>query len=725
MASKFSVLFTRSPAITTVMINLPLALLWGLSLMLGQNGLWYGEVLMGTLALFAPGVCWTLILEQLSETPIRPILFSLWTALFTFILTPAAVYGISLGLYKQAPINQPIPSFVLWWAISFVFATVIGVIKRRPTVFHALTKSGDRPPQAEKSLPKELGLIVLGYIIILTANFMLYPLLPEGDSYLLLVKWRLIEANPQLLLAETRTIFLILINLWSHLTSLELYWILKLFLPLSHITIVLSCYLVARKYIANSWYRVVASLSPLLFPVILQEILISRPQSIFLLFFIPGLVIISEVLTESKNRPIQNFRHVYWLFTLLILFTLGIKIHTLFAVMVMICLVSILLFLKEKIKENPLDALLIGLALFALIFPQLISSRLIPDVRRLFQIFIEAIKQSHFDLWFIDHYRNVDGIEVGWPGPLSLFYYGYNLGFAFVILLIWLLLQKKGRALTHFFKREYWGVTFLLVFFFFIAEIAPRFGVAYLPDRAWLFLAFLFCFLIPPILGELSKNNQRYVPWFIGIVCLASVLAGSALTYAKQGWVTPDEVKAAQYIKNNTPENAVIFGPGSMRVMVRYYGRREYVHAPADIFLTAQKNALDSYLAKQQSMYDRAVAAIPEARAGLSTRLSEIASGLINPELPDAQLKQFLDSLSIFTQQEDRYFLDSTKLEELKVTQRRPVYLVYNQNKFNSLYGTRSWWRISNYYGTDVDRLSKTYPVVYNKDGIMLWEAKK
>jgi hypothetical protein len=602
--------------------------------------------------------------------------------------------------------------FLIWWGISLGMAAIVSFIKLQPT--------GLSYASIDQTTKRELKFIIGAYLAIMLINFMLYPLLPEGDGYFVLVKWASIQANPKLFTSDTRGLFLVFLNLSSTLLKIDPYWIFKVFLPLSHIAIVLSCYIFGRSFIPDSRYRILLSLSPLFFPVVLQEILISRPQSILLISFLPSLAIVSDTLGGR-----QNIRQVYWLLALFTIGLIGMKIHTLFAFIAFVSVLSIVIFLKKEIFKRPLDSFIIALSIFVLLFPQISKTRILSDSWDLIKLFAISLRNGHFDIWFIDHYRNVDGVELGWPGMLSLFYYGYNLGLVLPLLLLLSVARKKTTQFKQLFAEKYWAVIFLFAFFFFIAEIAPRFQLAYLPDRAWLFLALILSLLIPLMVMGLKKSfGPRFVN-FLAVICFLSIAAGSGLTYAKQGWVTLEEVKAADFIRTQTPKGAVFLGPGSTGVMVRYYGKRFFEHPADPVFLSGDKDALMAYLKDQEKLYQSGIDEVQKRRLGLHYKLNEIARESVKPSLTDAQLMEFLETLGIYYGQKSSFFVDQGALVDLYPSINRPVYLVYNKNKFSSLYGTRAWWRTSNFYGANIERLNENYPVVYNKNGVIIWEAIK
>jgi hypothetical protein len=704
--------YKKSPTGTIITANAVIAALWSISLLLAHLRIPYFTTLLGIFVLLAPGFCLALLIEQLSKTRAKIIIFIISTVLFSFVLSPTAVWALSTYLLKQSPVNHVVEPFLIWWIICFTITVIVSLINRQSTVLtHSDLNSTEK---------RELGIILGAFCIIAIINFIVYPLLPEGDGYAVLINWHAIQLNPSLLASETRIPFLIFINICADLLKISPYWVLKALLPLSCVTILLSCYLFTQKFIPDSRYRILLSLSPLFFPIILQELLIGRPQSLFLIAFLPSVVISSDILAEKKN-----IHQVYWLLVLCIIGIIGIKIHTLFALIALIGIISIFLFFLPQIIAYPFDSAAIILGLLVLVLPTIAKTRLVPDLLRLIQLFSTMFHLGNFDFWFIDHYRNVDGAEVGWPGLSSLFYYGYNLGLFFPIILIMFAITKRGAGLKKLLNERYWAVLFTLFFFLFIAEIAPRFQLAYLPDRAWLFLSLMLLLLLPLMVKELTKETRRSLLLFISFIGFLSLVAGTVLTYAKQGWVTTNEVAAAPFIKTNTPDNAVFLAQGGTRMMIRYYTQRIGIHSPATIFLTGEKSALADYLKEEEELYLQSLATISQRRANVSTKLAGISQEIKQPNLTDVQLKANLESLNTIYEQKNDYFANNADLNERYPTIGKPIYLIYNQNKFDSLYGKRNWWRTSNFYGAKIERLNQNYPVVYNKNGVTIWEARK
>ncbi len=713
MMSKFMRSVRSSPEPLLLMYaNGILAVLLVVAMMLGQAGVLWLSLPLSIIGLLGPAVCLVIAVEQLAEGDSSLVRFFFTLLLIHLIITPFGTYGVHLLAFGPVPVTQIVESFFVWWALCFFIAAFVVWVKRQPTILRTLSLSS----QTQRELAWISGI----FSVVMIINFILYPLLPEGDGYFYLMKMNDRIANPQLFFEETRQGFFVLIHLLRQVSHSDPYWIFKAVLPLAHFAMVLAAYGLIRPYIGESRYRVLFALSPLCFPVILQEALISRPQSIFLIAFVPFISVMADVMTHSRK-----VRAVYWLITLLIVSGAGIKFHTLFGILPIAVGIALIVYLRHEIAKRPLDAVAITLGLVAVAYPGIAHSRLVPDLQQLAKLFVVAIRRGPFEWWFIDHYRNVDGIEVGWPGISSAFYYGYNMGVFLLPLLFFALLTLILARSFPRFRPQGTAITFLVLFFLFIAEIAPRFSLAYLPDRAWLFLATLLAVLVPALAYPALKKWGK-VGWAIMVIAaVVSVGAGSAITYAKQGWVTSNEVHAAHYMRENLPADAIVIGPSSMQVMVKYYAGRRYDHGHPAMFLHPDQYQLDDYIRENEEAYQNAQEVTRRNRQSLNYRLREVASAVTSMDISDQQLVQYLDGTAALVHSSDAYVTPPPAALDIFTPGNQPIYLVYNREKFSSLYGQRAWWRTSNFYGTNIAALSEIYSVVYDEKGVIVWEAKK
>lgn len=692
--------------------NSALAMALVLGLILGQAGVTWLSLPLSLIGLIGPAFCLVMAIEQMSEGDSSLARFFFTLALLYLIITPLGTYLVHVVAFDPVPVTHIVQSFFVWWALCFFIAECVVGIKRQPTILHTLS--------LDRQTKRELVWISGIFSLVMIANLMIYPLLPEGDGYFYLMKIQERIANPQLFAEETRQGFFVLIHLMSRVSNSDPYWIFKVVLPFAHGIVVLAAYTLIRPHVTESRYRILFSLAPLYFPVVLQEAFISRPQSIFLIAFIPFLSVMADVVTNG-----HKVRAMYWLIALFLISGAGIKIHTLFGLLPVAIAIALIVYLRHEIAKRPLDAVAIILGLAAVAYPGVIHSRLVPDLQQLAKLFVMAMRNGPFEWWFIDHYRNVDGIEVGWPGISSVFYYGYNMGvFLVPVLFFSLATVVRGRSFPRF-RPQGAAITFLVAFFLFIAEIAPRFSLAYLPDRAWLFLALLLAIVVPPLAYPSLKQWGKIGFGLVAIAAITSVAAGSAITYAKQGWVTSNEVKAARYIRDNLPGDAIIIGPSSMQIMVRYYADRPYDHGRPDLFLHPEQYQLDDYLRENEEAYRHILQTVRTNRLNLQFYLREVAEAVARSDVSNAQITQYLDSTAVIVSGTDAYIAPQLKTLDIFMPGDQPIYFVYDRDKFSSLYGQRAWWRTSNFYGADIATLGKIYPVIYDQNGIMIWEVRK
>jgi hypothetical protein len=692
--------------------NVLCALLLLIAIVLGRQGMPWISLPIGLVGLLGPAFSLVIAVEQSAEGDSSFTRFIFTLVLLHLIITPVGTYLIHRVAFGPAPVDMIIQVFFVWWAVCFFVAECVAWMKRQPTVLYTFSLS--------HKIWRELVWISALFCIVMVANFVIYPLLPEGDGYFYLMKIQERITNPLTFVEETRVGFFVFTHLLSQVSHSDPYWIFKIVLPMLHIFAIFAVYSLTRLRITDSRYRVLFALAPLYFPVILQESLISRPQSLFLISFLPFMSVLADVVTRGRSM-----RAVYWLLVLLVISGVGIKIHTLFGLLPVAVGIGLIVYLRHEIAKRPLDAFVIGLGIIALAYPGIVNSRLIPDLQQLARLIVGAFSKGVFEWWFIDYYRNVDGIEVGWPGITAAFYYGYNMGLFLIPLLFFALIAVfRDRSLLRF-RLQGSAITFLVLFFLFIAEIAPRFSLAYLPDRAWLFLALLSAALLPALA---YLGAMRWRAWGFALLVAAGVLSvgvGSGITYAKQGWVTPAEVAAAKYLQGNVPQDAIIIGPSSMQVMVRYYAKREYDHGRPNLFLQPEQYQLDDYIREDRNAYQRVIDTTKSNRSSLRYRLNEVAGAVIRSDITDDQLMQYLDSTAALVHSADSYIAPPADKLDIFMPGNRSIYYVYNREKFSSLYGQRSWWRTSNFYGANVAALSQMYPVIYDQNGTMIWEVKK
>jgi len=336
-----------------------------------------------------------------------------------------------------------------------------------------------------------------------------------------------------------------------------------------------------------------------------------------------------------------------------------------------------------------------------------------------------SLSRFHFDFWFIDSYQNIDGVQMGWPGLMTLLYYGYNLGLFFpVVVIIQFFIKKR----TYTSIKENWLFAVAFFLFLLVAEVFPRIGLAYLPDRAWLFVSLILCFLLPKVIVSTFEDMRLKVAktWIVALIVLSSLLSWS-ITYTKQGWTTGNEYEAAIFVKDKTPKNSVLITQSGNYAMVKYFADRKKSTPDPSFFLDADKISSIEIedVAKQSDSLT------PDQTTNLKNQDNELLNKL-QPIFDASAIGAFevardkIDvnhEISLYLEEKLSY-LNQIAQSELDSS---PIYILYSGDKFTGLYGSRQWWRDSNAYGADISKFDQNplLKKVYDIGNIKIWLYEK
>ncbi|OQA51818.1 MAG: hypothetical protein BWY43_00796 [candidate division WS2 bacterium ADurb.Bin280] len=653
--------------------------------------LFYLKFILGPIFLFTVGLNLALALEQFIGEPlgrIRLVIWSILLSIFTLSGSLITYYSIFGRIYLQ---NIGIISFGVW-LISIALLSYSQLTFNREST------------DIKFKIDKRCFLVALISTIILAFNMFAYKFIPEADPYLYLDKIKDFVNTGSVNSGEARPVFILLFGYISSATHISPYWLFKIFLPLFvSLTLSLSYLDFARRFLNEkiSWLFGILFLT---FPVIVMEILISRPQSIFLLSLPAFIIIIFHSLDKKDNR-----RNLISLALILVMSIIGIKIHQFFLFGVLISLFALILFYSKEIRKNPLTSLLAVGATLLLLWPWAEKTGLVKIASSYCNFFYNHLSVSSFDLWFIDNYRNVDGVYMGWPGLSFICYYIYNLGLSLALLVYLLCLKSKrphARTLTSM------VLYLLLIIFVLIAEIFPRFGLAYLPDRAWLFISVTIPFVLIELSSRKVKSGDLKVLFFA--ILLAS-LSSPFLSYYKSGYVTNDEFEAAMFLKKTTSPQSLIISQESNAPMIGYFGNREFASGSSEIFFHKDFSSAINEIESTKSNYS----GIKELKTEASRTKEEI--------------EKILSTLTVKTNSQEVDLLREKvlKLEKLQVKLRdkekkskeiEEIYILYSTDKFESLYGSRQWWKNKNFYDADLSIFeTDRFEEVFSNGGVKIW----
>jgi hypothetical protein len=182
-----------------------------------------------------------------------------------------------------------------------------------------------------------------------------------------------------------------------------------------------------------------------------------------------------------------------------------------------------------------------------------------------------------FRWWFLDHYVSA-GAQLGWPGLSFLIYYAFSAAWlVFLTLIGGVVLLKKQSIRFSIIAIPAIG----LLAYFLIAEILPRFGVYFLPDRAMNEAYFFAVVTLIVLLTEygLPKVSSLWAKTGLGLMALAAVTGGIGvpmlLAFREGGLVSRREADLISFINTKLPSEAVVISSQRYNnTMIMMYAER-------------------------------------------------------------------------------------------------------------------------------------------------------
>lgn len=687
-----------------VFLNLAIFLAWLFSYALSLLHFPYLQYIFGLLVFFLPGLNLAFFIEQIAKKTLGFSKIILLGAISSLVLNPAVVYFVS-ALFSKFADKKITFAIFFGWTILTLILFLLAKFFRKTQVSEIKINFCDH-----RIFWISLGVFLLLFLVLAIT----YPFIPEGDPYLWLsILKDLLVFNR--FFTDSRPLFISLSWVFLFLTNLSDFWLYKIIFPLiSGIGLIFLFYLYSKESLKTNFYRFIGAVSIIFVPVIIQEILISRPQIIFLFCF-PGVL----YLLQSFLKDRTNLFALWGIFYLFALSFLGFWVHEFFMILILIIFISIIVFLWEYIKKYPFESFVIFLFLAEFFILISINFGLFTFFKVNLLRFVSIFTHPKFSLWFLGDYTNIDGVKMGWSKIGQLCYYGYNLGIFLPIVLVLYILKRKKINIDF---RENWLFTFSFLLFFSIAEIFPRLGLFYLPDRAWLFSSLILLFFVPLVLSFVEKDlsTKRWKIFFIAIFII-SLFISFLITYLKQGWMTKNEYKAANFIKQNLPEDAVFIIQKGASPLVGYYSQRMFYKPPKDFFygdLNEKNLDLLKNLPEFLSNKRKAKENIINSKDKIVEKINSIFEEKENFE----ELKFDEEIKTVLKSKGQLAFSNLKNLDK-----KRPIYILYSFDKFKGLYGMRQWWKEYNFYGANLSKFDKNkdlFELIYDKNGIKIWKVK-
>ncbi len=538
-----------------------------------------------------------------------------------------------------------------------------------------------------KIMPSDY-LVILIFVAATLAVIAFNPLPQNLDNYLNIFKLSISE-NKNFL--EVRKIFTSSLGISYHFLKLDIYLIynyLFVILFLSS-TLVLYDYLL-RNIKAKRSVIYTIFLSFLISPAILTEIIRTMSQVALISLTIPVLILTVESI-RNKKITLGLLSFCLAVFTLLF--------HELGIVLVFVSLVSLIintlrLFIENKSKWFKYIVLVIILILIFFFYRSPIFSPLIQRLTLRMQQNSQLLTMNggiHWRWWFINNYKTVEGVQLGWSGLGVLLYYLYGGIMIFLPLLysLFILLRNKFNI-----GLESIPTFIYFLFYFSVAEIFPRLNLAFLPNRAWVHMMLPAIIIITLICEKLSVAKIRIKYLEALLIILIIVGLGGTIYLSKNNIyeVYPSEINSANYIKNNTAADSIILSSQNNSSLVNIYAERRY----GQVSIDHQVDRQEFELSIQKTL----------------TKLSEIQSAGFDTHSFQAPLHYNFDLRTGYTSTEPLFMGNNS------------VYFLYSYAKIGGLNDQRSYRQnvVDSANQFIYDKLN--YPIVYSDESTLLIKVR-
>lgn len=540
------------------------------------------------------------------------------------------------------------------------------------------------PPTIKKEKFTFLAAL-LTFAILHFIYFYFYQFLPEWDGYTDILS---IEKNLQATTFHQsyRAFFQASASILSSLLVVTPYNLFLYFFISLQITSLLVLYRLFQRYnFSSTLWQIFLYGSFLSIPVIAMEIGMVRPQNI-LIIFVP--IIFYLVLLWEKER--QNIL----LLPLFLILLAGLKYHEFFWFFLMATPALSLPWLYQKkglLKKSSLKILVIlGIPLL------LISLFYLSATLQNFalKVLLDVSDTSRWRWWFLSNYNNSSQLDtqVGWSGIAgTIQYYAYYLSPIITVLILILITQWKLLTSSRFlFQKSTLYFSALLGIWITFAEILPRLNSPFIPERYWLFFCLTLFFLFVSFLlrhKNLTLNKTLTVTMLLA--CFLGISASIYIAYAKKSLTTPHEYEAALWLSENTPADAIIISQPGNGPLIQNFAKKEIFIPKKDFFLS------ESYLSPTEKI-------APERFLRIAEKLKE------NPT--PQNLYTIIQIKRVLAEQE-------------RLSQ-KPLFILYSEEKFSTLYSKRGWYLAQNFHQANLEKFDKHLEKIYSKNGITIWKIR-
>lgn len=500
-----------------------------------------------SIVFFLPGWNATVLIASILKKRFSLLEFFTLSMLISFII-PSLLLVIEYQSFQFLSPSLPIVNSIILFLTTAIFL--------KQTRQTSLPIDIPQKPQLFLSI-KFLSVLALLYLAIMGSLVTAYYPLPDLDPYYWISESRNFFAQGTLpTFRDSRPLFIAFTYLFSISAHIDLYAYFKYVVPLLSVLLIFPATLIAQSF-RHPLQKSIALLFPFTSGIVIIFLGEAIPQAIasILTFFIIALALHASY---SKDRFFFSFVGIAIL--------LGYFFHEALIIPLLSWILATLFFFHTTIwrllKKHSLTVLLI----LIIILPYF--AHIGQHFLNISNTLINSLTHIHPNFLFPQEYINVDGNQMGWGDLLGVAkYYLFYVGPTILLLLLTLFRIKKSAWKEHLRTPENFFIFMSFLLFFLIAEILPRaVGMAFLPDRAWIFGGVFALGFFPILFRTKLGLNKLLLSLFLCGFC-ANIGAAVYINTLKKYLITNEQLISAEWIKNNLPEKRIIFTVESKRLL--------------------------------------------------------------------------------------------------------------------------------------------------------------
>lgn len=537
----------------------------------------------------------------------------------------------------------------------------------------------------------------LAYLALHLIFYSIYFTIPEWDSYsnISSVRENLVSGS---IVSSYRPLFNASMTIISGVLMVDPYILFPIVLIIAQSSLLFSVYLFTKDN-KDKFLRGLILASALAVPVINMEIDIPRSQSVLIVLMPIFFYFLNLYFSTKKDK--FNVLIIFWISII------GLFYHELFVVLLFVAIFSVAKMIirlwingvkKDKIIITLicLITLLLGWItydhLFTISYAVGLANKVISNLTHNFS----------WKWWFLGTDISADNMEVSWVGWKSVaMYYSYYLS---PIIFGWILLL----TISFFRYRKLSNIHIWLLFtgiiYFALSEILPRINIGILPERSWIFFDIIILLFTASFLKNIK--HSYLIKTLIVFLIIVSICGSFAVAIGKKSLTSSEEMKAAVWIKNNTPKESIFLSQQANNQIVRFFGERNMLSPNKDFFLS-------------EKLIEQSEVNVCESDI-IETEINKTKNLLLNFDI----LNGNTNNLAVFVNETREKIKKFKSMCYPAVTfSHSPLYVMYSSVKLEGLYSTREWWREVNYYGAKLDKFN-IYPPVYDYGGVKIWRLR-